>query len=421
MATSGSRWQRRSLSLLLAVAALAVCGTILGVKAAVELPAAAAVDTCSAQEMQQFSVVVVSNAPLGLRLNEKLEVLAFLADGEGRSRDVEASGLAEIGDRLVAVNDQSLETFTLEAAVEALRSAASPRILRFQTHDGRCVQPSPASMTTANSTSVFGCPMHQKAAMAEEAGAKGVVFVQRVGEKPLPVRLPPVSELPRAIRIPLAMVSIDSGTQLLEQMSTVRPDETQQLRFVFSAACAADRFSVHPEDGDPLRRSAAFLIDAASAGFLSVSVASSAETELLSDAYEFLKPADYSSAASSSGMNLPLGKHDLYFPDARIFDPCETDPMRISPLVRSRQSQMVDTFAAVRLRDPKGERGCSLMRQLVYLEAKHPAGIILGDPQFPHAASSLAAAVAVQQLKVPVVFISINAFRMIRCVASFTG
>ncbi|RLN56105.1 hypothetical protein BBJ28_00002418 [Nothophytophthora sp. Chile5] len=260
--------------------------------------------------------------------------------------------------------------------------------------------------------------MHQKAAMAEEAGAKGVIFIQRVGEKPLPVRLPPVSELPRAIRIPLAMVSIDSGTQLLEQMSTVRPDETQQLRFVFSAACEADRFSVHPEDGDPLRRSAAFLIDAASAGFLSVSVASSAETELLSDAYEFLKPADYSSATSSSGVNLPLGKHDLYFPDARIFDPCETDPMRISPLVRSRQSQMVDTFVAVRLRDPKGERGCSLIRQLVYLEAKHPAGIILGDPQFPHAASSLAAVVAVQQLKVPVVFISINAFRTIRCLAS---
>ncbi|RLN56110.1 hypothetical protein BBJ28_00002417 [Nothophytophthora sp. Chile5] len=156
VAASGSRWQRRILSLLLAVAALAVCGTILGVQAAVELPAAATVDTCSAQEAQQFSVVVVSNAPLGLRLNEKLEVLAFLADGEGRSRAVEASGLAEIGDRLVAVNDQLLETFTLEAAVEALRFAASPRILRFQTHDGRCVQPLPSSMTTTNNTETDG-------------------------------------------------------------------------------------------------------------------------------------------------------------------------------------------------------------------------------------------------------------------------
>ncbi|KAG7400804.1 U4/U6 small nuclear ribonucleoprotein Prp4 [Phytophthora boehmeriae] len=430
------------------------CGFDRTFKLAAVSPAVA--DTCSAGT-QKFSVVVATSAPLGLRLSEKLEVLEFVADSEGRSRTVEASGLAEIGDRLIAVNDVSLEGFTLQKAVEVLQAAQLPRTLHFQTHDGRCIQP-PQGLKTSTIdaasgaavtydpvdeetydyvvssvgdkatelklyavlssdggppscefrelvlarpfdacgpltidvvdkfvlvASVFGCPMHQKAAMADEAGAKGVIFVQRVGEKPLRVRIPPVSAMPQAIRIPLAMVSTDSGARLLEQMAGIRPYEVLQLRFVFSATCAADRFAVHPEDNDPLRRSAAFLIGAASAGFLSVSVASSADSELLTETYEFLKPADHNSAASSSA-NLPLGRQNLFFPDAKIFDPCEVDPMLISPLVRTQQGKLVDTFVAVRLRDPKTT------------------------------GSSLTAAVAVQQISVPVVFVSTNGFRTIR-------
>ncbi|GMF15268.1 unnamed protein product [Phytophthora lilii] len=262
--------------------------------------------------------------------------------------------------------------------------------------------------------SVFGCPMHQKAAMADEAGAKGVVFVQRVGEKPMRVRIPPASSLPHPINIPLVMVSTDSGARLLEQMVALRPRESQQLRFVFNSACAADRFSVHPNDDDPLRQSAAFLIEDASAGFLSVSVATSAETELIADTYEFLKPADYSFAGSSTGVNLPIGRHDLVFPDPQVLNPCETDPMRISPLSHPRYRNMHDKFIAIRLRDPKSAKGCSLLSQLAYFETRRPLGIIMGDQRFPHAASSLAAAIAAQQISVPVVFISINAFRTIR-------
>ncbi|KAL3668667.1 hypothetical protein V7S43_005964 [Phytophthora oleae] len=446
----------------------------------------AAVSTCSL-EAQQFSVVVVTSASLGLRLSEKLEVLEFVADSEGRGRAVEASGLAEIGDRLIAVNDVSLEGYSLQKAVGELQAAQLPRILRFQTHDGRCIQPPPAAMkestveaatgssVTYNPTneeifdyvvssvgdketelkmyavlssdgsppscafrelilarpfdacaplsinvtdkyvlvpSVFGCPMHQKAAIADEAGAKGVVFVQRVGEKPMRVRIPPPSSLPHPIHIPLVMVSTDSGARLLEQMVNVRPGENQQLRFVFSSACAVDRFAVHPSEYDPLRRSAAFLIDDASAGFLSISVATSAETELIADAYEFLKPADYSLDGSSGGANLPIGRHDLIFPDPKVFNPCEADLMHISP--HSRKGMLAGSFVAIRLRDPKSSQGCSLMRQLAYFETRRPEGLILGDQRFPHAASSLAAAIAVQQVSIPVVFISINAFRTIR-------
>ncbi|GMF25123.1 unnamed protein product [Phytophthora fragariaefolia] len=244
--------------------------------------------------------------------------------------------------------------------------------------------------------------MHQKAAMADEAGAKGVVFIQRVGEKPMRVRIPPASSLPHTINIPLVMVSTDSGARLLEQMAAVRPDESQQLRFVFSAACGVDRFAVHPGESDPLRRSAAFLIEDASAGFLSISVATSAEVELIADTYEFLKPADYSSVGSSAGANLPIGRHDLIFPDPRVFNPCESDPTRISPIATYRLGITTETFIAVRLRDPKSSRGCSLIRQLAYIEASRPAGVIMGDQRFPHAASSLAAAVAVQLTSIPV-------------------
>ncbi|KAE9051080.1 hypothetical protein PR001_g1785 [Phytophthora rubi] len=317
----------------------------------------AASNKCS-PEAQQFSVVVATSAPLGLRLSDKLEVLEFVADSEGRGRAVEASGLAEIGDRLIAVNDVSLQGVALQKAVGELQAAELPRTLRFQTHDGRCIRPPPAAIkesvieaATASAftydpsneeifdyvvssvgdkttelklyavlssdgsppscafrelvlarpfdgcsppstnvtdkyvlvPSVFGCPMHQKAAMANEAGAKGVVFVQRVGEKPMRVRIPPASSLPHPINIPLVMVSTDSGARLLEQMVALRPDESQQLRFVFSSACAVDRFAVHPGESDPLRRSAAFLIEDASAGFISISVATSAETELVAD------------------------------------------------------------------------------------------------------------------------------------------
>ncbi|KUF91474.1 hypothetical protein AM587_10011441 [Phytophthora nicotianae] len=339
-------------------------------------------------EAQQFSVVVATSAPLGLRLSEKLEVLEFVADSEGRGRAVEASGLAEIGDRLIAVNDVSLEGYTLQKAVAELQAAQLPRKLRFQTHDRRCIVPPPAAIKetvieadTASTVtyeppieeifdyvvssvgdktselklyavlssdgsppscefrelilarpfdacaplsinvteryvlvpSVLGCPMHQKAALADEAGAKGVVFVQRVGEKPMRVRIPPPSSLPHPINIPLVMISSDSGGRLLEQMVGARPGENQQLRFVFSSACAVDRFAVHPDENDPLRRAAVLLIEDAT-----------------------------------------------------------------------------------------------------YFEAKRAAGIILGDPRFPHTASSLTAAVAVQQTSIPVVFISMSAFQTIR-------
>lgn len=91
---------------------------------------------------------ILTSDPLGLRLSEKLEVLEFVADAQGRSRAVEASGLAEIGDRLIQVNDELLLGSSLATAVAALTSASLPKLLRFQTHDGRCQTP-PAQVVPA--------------------------------------------------------------------------------------------------------------------------------------------------------------------------------------------------------------------------------------------------------------------------------
>lgn len=110
------------------------------------------VPPCSTDEEKQFVVTVATSDPLGLRLSEKLEVLEFVADSQGRSRAVEASGLAEIGDRLVRVNDVSLLGSSLADAVTALTAAELPKVLRFQSHDGRCLQASTTVSSKESST-----------------------------------------------------------------------------------------------------------------------------------------------------------------------------------------------------------------------------------------------------------------------------
>lgn len=120
--------------------------------------------TCSTDEEKQFSVTVVTSESLGLRLSEKLEVLEFVADPQGRSRAVEASGLAEIGDRLIQVNEDFVGDKSLVEAVTVLREASLPKVLRFQTHDGRCQVVAPPS----------SAPLQANARMVEGSGEEQV-------------------------------------------------------------------------------------------------------------------------------------------------------------------------------------------------------------------------------------------------------
>lgn len=105
--------------------------------------------SCISEEDKQFVVVVSTPGPLGLRLSNTLEILEFVADGEGRSRDVEASGLAEISDRLIAVNDRVVTSLSFEEALNELQHADLPKKLRFQSHDGRCLTPPETTITSS--------------------------------------------------------------------------------------------------------------------------------------------------------------------------------------------------------------------------------------------------------------------------------
>ncbi|KAF1334421.1 hypothetical protein FI667_g2213, partial [Globisporangium splendens] len=333
--------------------------------------------TCSTDEEKQFTVTITTDEPLGLRLSETLHVLEFVADAQGRSRAVEATGLAEIGDRLVQVNDEVVKGRILVDAVAVLRDASLPKVLRFQTHDGRCQVPMATTTVDArrlaeeegeeddendrtksepteaalpatydyallsvgeketectyygvlsadgkppscefrrvaitfpfdacspletNATdkyvlvpTISGCPLHQKATFAQDAGAKSVIFLQYEGGKPQQIKVP--RDLPKPLLLPLVMVTMDSGMQIVDQIAKVHPTQTLQLRFVFSAECASAKYEVHPQE-DPHMRSVHARTQSAVSGFLSISTATSGtamEANGAATAYEFLKPGD---------------------------------------------------------------------------------------------------------------------------------
>ncbi|TYZ57200.1 hypothetical protein PybrP1_011150 [[Pythium] brassicae (nom. inval.)] len=464
-----------------------------------------ALPSCSTDEEKQFTVTVTTNDPLGLRLSEKLEVLEFVVDTQGRSRAVEVSGLAEIGDRLVRVNNASLVGSSLANAVAALAAAELPKTLRFQTHDGRCLQsvaaagvshaadsvvqaetaataqattdvvfdymllslgdkdsektffgvlsadgkPSSCSFRevevafpfdacaplSTNSTdkyvivpSMSGCPAHQKAAFAQDSGAKGVIFVQHEGKKPQQIKLPP--EMPKPIALPLVMISMDSGTRVIDQLSRVHPTQTPRIRFVFSEECASDKFQVHPDD-DPLAQSVQARTQSAVAGFLTVTTAKSGSAILSAAAFEFLKPSSYASSGDTddqakilASTRLPLGKHDLVVPDRAFVRPCATQEAepgapsdRSSTRKRTRavssstlatralQETVQGQWVAVRL-----QTLCSLSKQLEYFALLRVSGVVFGDDDFPKSGS---AQHLLSGAAVPFVVVSLSSLRSI--------
>lgn len=255
--------------------------------------------------------------------------------------------------------------------------------------------------------SVFGCPAHQKAVFAQEAGAKGVVIIQRMEAKPQQVKIP--ADLPQAIRIPLVMLSMDSGVKILERMMTVLPDEILRLRFVFSEECAAEMFEVHPDD-DPHRQSIALLTESAIAGFLSVSVASSGSTNLMARAFEFLKPGDLGNSESLA--KLPLGKQKLYFPTGMVTNMCAFNLDRAPALPLALQEEIQDAFVVLE-EHPR----CSIVRQLEFFSQQQALGVVFVDPEFPRTSKSAEAIATAQLSTIPFVFVSMNAFETMRCVS----
>lgn len=414
---------------------------------------------------RQFLVRVATKEPLGLRLSDKLEILEFISDAQGRKRSVEGSGLAQLRDRLIAVNNVSLLGLPFKSALAELAKATLPKELRFETHDGRCItapgtagsggtggtgqtangsassseydylilnlgkkdsdesfyavlsaagQPpsclfrevvvaSPAdacSPLVVNATdryvvvtSTSGCPMHQKAALAQEAGAKGVVFVQRMGQKPQQIKLP--SELPKPIVLPLVMVSYDSGWQIDDALANrVLPMHTPLLRFVFSEACTSNKFSLHP-DHDPLQLSIANRAESASAGFLSLTVAESAAKTISGTSFEFLKPM----ALDGTTPPLPLGKSPLLLLAGTAMDAC-------SGQASSQWLLFADAMEGAFVVIEVNENECSVATQVEFFVKKKAIGIVFADSSFPRTARLDTTRIAAQHASIPFVFVS---------------
>lgn len=247
-----------------------------------------------------------------------------------------------------------------------------------------------------------GCPAHQKATFVQDAGARGIIFVQHEGKKPQQIRLP--AELPKPIVVPLVMVAMDSGIRILEQIHNAHVTQTPQIRFVFSDECALDKFQVHPDD-DPLAMSVHARLEAAHAGFLTLTTADSGSSVRSTVTYEFLKPSQSSTSPSAL---LPLGKRDLALPDRILARPCVRPDTDIASRSRQRTSDS-ESLATRTLREALQDHWvavpllskCSLATQLAYFAAMQVSGVIFGDAAFP--ASSAAHAT---ESSIPFVLVS---------------
>ncbi|RHY89877.1 hypothetical protein DYB37_001602 [Aphanomyces astaci] len=88
----------------------------------------------------EYVVVVNTTDPLGMLLSDKLHVLSFAQDENGRDRVIEASGLVEVGDVLVGVNDLLTDGTALSLVVDWIREADVPKKLTFRAHNStRCI------------------------------------------------------------------------------------------------------------------------------------------------------------------------------------------------------------------------------------------------------------------------------------------
>lgn len=119
-------------------------------------------DECFPDGSFQFDIAhePATSVSLGLRLNERLEIIEFRALEQGVIGPVEATGLAQIGDQLVAINGIDLNHRDFETAIQIIQQQSGSSMknhhdhhsslqIRIQPHDARC----PLSTTMASNVS----------------------------------------------------------------------------------------------------------------------------------------------------------------------------------------------------------------------------------------------------------------------------
>ncbi|EQC35843.1 hypothetical protein SDRG_06595 [Saprolegnia diclina VS20] len=223
------------------------------------------------EEVSEIRVVLETAESLGALLSEKLRILSFVQDDQGRGRPLEATGLVEVGDTLVSVNGVGVTG--LSRAITQLQTAEVPRTLLFRAATPRCVlDAAPLDDTTVRVVnggwtetffalkSEFGdwpqcfahpltvaqpidacsplrnnvsehyviaqsshlCSPHQQAIVVGRAGGRGVLLAQYAEKKPEAVRLPP--QYTGTIRTPVIMVSHASGQKMASMvLSSPKP------------------------------------------------------------------------------------------------------------------------------------------------------------------------------------------------------
>lgn len=108
---------------------------------------------------------------------------------------------------------------------------------------------------------------------------------------------------------------------------------------------------------------------------------------------------------------LPLGKQKLYFPSGMVTNMCAftMDPLPALPLALKEEIQ--DAFVVLE-EHPR----CSIARQLEFFSQQQAMGVVFVDPEFPKTSKSTEAIANAQLSTIPFVFISMNAFEIVRCV-----
>ncbi|ETW09063.1 hypothetical protein H310_01523 [Aphanomyces invadans] len=250
---------------------------------------------CGGGVALEYVVVVHTTDPLGVILSDKLQVLSFVQDENGRDRAVEASGLVEVGDALVGVNDVLTEGAGLHTVVNWIRDADVPKKLTFRAHNtSRCVPLESASMNhdvesinfvvaaqgNQRSTELYAlvsefgdaiacelypivladpthaclplnnnvtgrfvlvqssrqCSPHQQALVVGRSGGFGVILVQHEGKKIESV-LSPRGWI-GTIRTPIVMVSQEAGRYVADLTTSATAAAPATIQVVVSDTCA---------------------------------------------------------------------------------------------------------------------------------------------------------------------------------------
>ncbi|ETV88778.1 hypothetical protein H257_00277 [Aphanomyces astaci] len=314
--------------------------------------AAGGMQQCGGGIALEYVVVVNTTDPLGMLLSDKLHVLSFVQDENGRDRVIEASGLVEVGDVLVGVNDLLTDGTALSLVVDWIREADVPKKLTFRAHNStRCIPlesaganhdmesinfvvasqgdqqstrmyalasefgdviacelypivlADPAHACVPLNNNVTGrfvlvqssrqCSPHQQALVVGRRGGFGVVLAQHDGRK-IESILSPRGWI-GTIRTPVVMVSQEAGLYLAELAASATATAPAAIQVVVSDTCA-DRFRDPTVVAMTMSEKHALLVEATS-GDLTIVTQDGPRTA------EFVKPA--ASAA------LDLAQHPL--------------------------------------------------------------------------------------------------------------